>query len=501
MKIITKITMLLAFSAVAVSCKLDLKPTTEIEKGQAFETYADAQRFANGLSSSYRNTLYGVCSYTSEVQGDMYNASTQYGNRNGFPHTMGSGFTTGDYNTRDVWRTLYKGITNVNNFLENVDKIETDVAKEQAAIAKWKGEAYFYRAAMYHQLVLKFAVAYRSATATSDLGMPLLTKFDVAEKPARATMAETYKFINDDIAQARTLLAGVAGQVRAITPTIDAVNALDARVKLYMGDYPAAAQLAGDLTASSAYTLASDAETMDAEWEFDNGSEDILQLYADLTEYGSCLQGSGSEDTRLANDIYLGYSSGGDYYQGDFIPTKTCLDMYDQANDLRFARYFALVNVDYGGVKTNLYLLNKYPGNPKLFTPPTRNYAQKAKAFTVAEMYLIQAEAALLAGDAGTATTALNALQTARGAAPTAATMDNIKKEWAKETLGEGMRVDCLKRWGDGFSGRIPQNAEMVMKGADFIGADIKPTYFKLTWPIPADDINTNHNIKPNPGW
>lgn len=502
MKIITKIAALLAFGAVVVSCDLNLKPSTQIEKDDAFETYADAKRFTNGLNSSYRNTLYGFFSYTSEVQGDMYNAMTGYGNRNGFPHQMSNGFTTGDYNVRDVWRGIYKGITNVNVFLAGVDKV-TVTAEQAADIKKWKGFAYFYRAAFYHQLVLKFAVPYNAATATTDLGLPLVNEFDVQAKPSRSTMAETYKFIEDDLALATEFLAGVAGEALSITPTLDAVKALEARVKLYMGKYAAAAALATELTLSPAYALASTQEEMNTVWTNDGGKEAILQMFASLSEYGSALTGSSSADVRLANDIYLGYNSGGNYYSGDFVPTKTCLDMYEKETDLRFSTYFTFVNVNYGGLTADLYMFNKYPGNPALFTPPSRNYAQKPKAFTIAEMYLIAAEANFMAGNVAAAKTALNTLQSARGASQTEATLATIQKEWAKETIGEGFRIDCLKRWGLGFSGRVPQNPTLALSGSGFTGINIPAGYAKLTWPIPADDINTNPNLRgqQNPGW
>jgi starch-binding outer membrane protein, SusD/RagB family len=38
-------------------------------------------------------------------------------------------------------------------------------------------------------------------------------------------------------------------------------------------------------------------------------------------------------------------------------------------------------------------VINKYPGNPALFTAASTNYQHKPKVFRVAEMYLIAAEA------------------------------------------------------------------------------------------------------------
>ena len=51
----------------------------------------------------------------------------------------------------------------------------------------------------------------------------------------------------------------------------------------------------------------------------------------------------------------------------------------------------------------------------------------------------------------------LNQLQQARKAANTTGSMDNIKKEWFRETVGEGLRLASIKRWGDGLVVRTEQ--------------------------------------------
>lgn len=500
MKYIRKITLLSAVVVSLLSCNQDLVPTNSIAKDQAFQNYVDAEKFANGMNSYFRSIHYGLMAYTGEVQTDMYNASTDYGNRNGGPHKMDASFTSSDYNLRDYWRACYKAIMSYNNYLENCDKIVGQNDKEIADLKVLKGYAHFYRAATYHMLIKNYAKSYDASTAASDLGVPLIDKFDIALKPARATVAEVYKFINDDIAAAKANLAGVTGAIRSETPTIDAVTALDARVKLFMKDWVGAAAAAGSLIATNKYKLTMNEADMTAEWVNDNGSEDIMQMYASLTEYGTILAGSGSGSTRMAMDIYLGWSNGASLYTPDFIPTKTCVDNYEEG-DLRLKSWFLNAPVQLGGVKTNVFLLNKYPGNPVLFTAPTRNYAQKAKVFRIAEMYLTQAEALVNSGNADQAKTVLNALQNARQATPTEATVETVRNEWAKETIGEGFRLDCMRRWGIGFTNRVPQNELIVQNSQGFTKITVPANDFHFVWAIPNSEVNTNPNLVQNPGW
>lgn len=501
MKYIKRTTLALSLLLALSSCNQDLKPTGQIVKDNAFETIADAEKFANGMNSYFRSNHYGLFDFTGEVQTDMYNASITYGNRNGAPHQMSSSFTSSDYNIRDVWRASYKAILSVNNFLEGCEKIVLKTPAEEATMKAYKGNAYFYRAALYHTLVSNYAKTYNPTTAASDLGVPLVLVFSTSEKPARATVAAVYTQIISDMDQAKTFLADVAGVVRSELPTIDAVKALEARVKLYMQDWAGAATVAGELITSGKYKLANTIDEMNKEWVTDNGTEDIMQMFAALTEYGSIPAGSGSGNTRMANNIYLMFNVSLEKYAPDFIPTKTCIDMYDKVNDIRYASWFLNADVSIDGVDTTAVLLNKFPGNPTLFTAPSRTYAQKAKIFRIGEMYLIQAEALVNSGNAGLAKEVLNALQAARGAVQTEATIETIRTEWAKETIGEGFRIQCMRRWGIGYKNRIPQNDLIVRTGQNFSVIDIQANDPKLIWAIPSSEMQTNENLVQNPSW
>ncbi|WP_337383161.1 RagB/SusD family nutrient uptake outer membrane protein, partial [Prevotella sp.] len=82
-----------------------------------------------------------------------------------------------------------------------------------------------------------------------------------------------------------------------------------------------------------------------------------------------------------------------------------------------------------------------------------------------------------------------------------------IENEWFRETVGEGLRISCLKRWGKGYSARYAQPT------AEEKGATVTGDYFEKramsaddihwVWPIPAYEIKVNPNLEneQNPGY
>ena len=489
MKNIFKTTLVAAMALLVASCELDLTPSTSISQADAFQSIDDAAKFDNGLAHRYRTCFYGIFSYTNEVQSEYFNASVDFGNRNGQPHRSDENFTADEYNMRDIWQYSYLLVVNINNLLENIDKLELS-ADEQAEANIYKGNAHFYRASIMHELVRRYAPMYNPSSASSDLGVPVITSIDLGLKPARNTVAEVYAQIASDIAAAKQLLAGVTGEAGAIKPTIDAVKALEARVALYKQDWATAASISAELINSGKYALATNVEEMEAEWVNDSGAECMLQLYTDMGELGG---------TRT-NNIYLGYSTSIKKYIPDFIPTQTTIDWYEES-DLRGQVWFKELPVYLSSTDYTLKLFTKYWGNPEYETAPNRAYMQRPKIFRLGEMYLINAEANAMKGDAAAAKEALNALQAARGASLTEGTMDAIKAEWKKEIIGEGYIVDCYKRWNEGYSGRIPQNINTVQQGPSFNEKECPAGFQKFVWAIPDEERKVNDNLVQNPGW
>jgi hypothetical protein len=503
MKNIIKILSVTAVITVAsVSCDLNRYPYDAIEVTQAFATMKDAGTLNNGLYRGFRSVVYGIYMFSTDVQADLLNATLDYGNRNGFPHKW-TPFLADDYTIRDTWRYQYNVIANINNVINNSDKIAITTPDEQNTMNKYMGEAYLMRAYFYHQLVLRFAKDYEPASAATDLGVPIVLDYDPSLKPSRSTVAEVYQQILDDLGQAETLLASTPGVQNASRLNKDCVTALKARVFLCMHNYTGAVTAANSLITSGTYPLITDATNFKNMWVNDGssaatGQETIFQLAASQpSELGN------------ANSIYLGFNPTSGKYTPDFVPEQWVIDQYE-ATDIRKAAYLEqkpvyVMGVDYPGE----WCINKYPGNPALFTGATTNYQHKPKVFRIAEMYLISAEAAAQApATEADALATLNLLRTARGASTLVgltgtALMDAVKAERERELLCEGTRIDDLKRWKMGFTRSASQNDALLVTGQDFTIKTVTASDPKFVWAIPANDMTTNPNLagEQNPGW
>ncbi len=500
-KIINNILLLAGVLIGFSSCekKLELYPYSSIELSQSFKTINDAQAYDNVIFSGLRGRLYGIYTFSQDVQGDQLNATLDFGNRNGNPHRWGSSFLADDYTIRDTWQGYYFTLKNVNAAIQGYPGITISSPAQQALLDRYTGNAYMTRAYIYFELIIRWAKPYEPATAATDPGVPLVLTYDPVDRPARATVKQVYDQIIADLIKANTLLATVAGVKGATRYTTHSVKALEARVKLNMQDW-AGAKAAADVVINSAvYPLYNTGAGILSLWKDDATQEVIQQAFV-------------SKPNELANtnSIYLGFIPATSKFAPDFIPSQWVVDKYDNA-DLRKNVYFAqkpcyIQGADY----PNIWVVNKYQGNPLLFTAATTNYQQAPKVFRVAELYLISAEAGAREGVASepAALGRLNALRTARGLTTLVGTTgttlrDEIRDERFRELAFEGFRLFDLKRWHLGFTRSAPQNLNMIQVGGNYNTLSIPADDQKFVWGIPANDMTANPNLvgSQNPGW
>jgi hypothetical protein len=478
------------------SCKkdvLDKFPTSNIALDQSFESIRDARSWNTGLYSNLRGRFYGVYTYTQDIQADQLNASIDFGNRNGFPQRW-EGFEATEGNINAIWTGYYRGITNANIMIKGFDNITPNGATETADLSRYKGDAYAVRAYYHHELVRRYAKPYEPATAAGDAGVPVILEYDVFSKPSRASVKAVYDQVISDINQAKTLLAGVTGAQGSIRFTIDAVNALEARVRLDMQDWAGAKTAADAVIATGKYPLINTQTAHTAYWHTDTKQEDIMQLYV-----------ANTTETPSTNAIYLGLNTSINKFRPDFVPSQWVIDKYP-ATDIRKATYFASKAVDFTTGSGTLTLVNKYPGNPALFTGANTNYQHAPKFLRIAEMYLISAEAGARGTADADALVKLNALRTARGLTTLSALADNalfseVKEERFRELAFEGFRLWDLKRWHEGFTRSAPQNTNFLSTGTGYTTLTIAADHPKFAWGLPSNDITINPNVQQNPGW
>lgn len=496
------------------SCHLDVAPTSYVEAADAnnaIKTDLELVAMRNGIYSSFRSTFYGVNSQPSEVMCDGFNAAIGYGNNYGGIHRTDMTFTSSDYDTKDLWESMYSAIKDYNIFINSAQNYGNANAASKAAADLYAGEALCFRAYSYMELVRHFAKAYNTATASSDLGVPLVLAYNQLEKPHRATVAKVYEQIKADLDLAASYgIADKPGAKRSEWVTSDVLNMLYARYYLDTKNNEKAAEYAEKVINSAAeYVVSSNADDMKAEYTNDNGTEAIMQLPASITENGS---GTNDYYTKASNNpklVSLGFPGKGIYLAPYFLPSGKLIDSYTES-DLRLNQWFTknYYVIEVGGKKfKDIYAFSKYLGNPALRSSSVPNARQHVKPFMIGEAYLIAAEAYFKGGDAEKAKIALNALQSARVAEVTEATEENIENEWFRETVGEGLRISCLKRWGKGYTARYAQPAvdekNACLKGDYYEKRAMAADDIHWVWPIPAYEIKVNQNLEneQNPGY
>ncbi len=494
MKKILKIFVVLSVSiAFTFSCDVEKLPHDAIEQTDAFRTMTDAETIRNGMYSQLKHRVYGLFMFSTDVQADLLNATRDFGNRNGNPHRWGPLLST-DYTIRDVWQLYYSALVNVNNIIDNMELVEADTDEDIALLSQFTGEAHLLRAFYYHQLVIRWGMPYDPATASQDLGVPLVLTYDPAAKPARATVEEVYEQILSDLQEAKDRLPD--GAPNSEFATRDAALALETRVRLHMLDYEGAVSAGEELINSGRYSLEQDLAGFENKWVHDQSSEIIFHVFIERPD--ELKAGAGT------NNIYLGFQAGSGKYTPDFVPQQWVIDMYED-DDFRKHVYFdekllMVQGVDY----PDQVLINKYPGNPEMYANVT-NYQHKPKVFHLSETYMNLIEA-MFHVDEGAALSYLNEIREARGVeALNGLSGDDlfeaIQEERLRELLAEGQRLNDLMRWDMGVERGEVQMVDYIMLGDDFHELVIEPGHPKFVWGIPANDMTTNENMVQNPGW
>lgn len=495
--------MALAVMAATASCNLDLKPFGSIDQSNAISTVADADKVYTGLYISFRGSVAGTSVSTSEIQTDLFHATTGFGNNGGYFYRWDFQAAEGECAT--VWAQNYSNLKDVNFLIDGINKLIGQSAEDisgddLAKLDNYLGEAHFLRAYYHMELVNKFCEAY-DPSRTDQMGIPYITVYeataDRTKYPERGTLTATLEKINADldIAEEKAVRPGKKGSIYI---TEDAVKAFRARVYLYAKEYAHAAQYALALIRENKYPLVSSETAFRSMWVNDSGEECIMQTDA-----------SYPNDMPSSYDYnYFGYNPASGLYQPYYIPEKGVLDLFRKyPDDLRLAQFFEEKEITVPqGSQTGL-LFAKFPGNPALRDPnnPASNYAHKQKPFRIAEMYLILAEsyAELNSPDA---VTYLNALRSKRIPNFSAGSYSDIRKEIRderiRELIGEGFRLNDLKRWNLGLERTAPQiNSNYVYEPGRFANLNIEAGNHRFVWPIPTAELDANPQIQQNPGY
>jgi len=131
------------------------------------------------------------------------------------------------------WEYMYRIVFYANNVLEGLAKVKNDA--DPANYNSIKGSALFFRAYAFYQVSQLFCEPYSATSSNQGLGIPLRLQADINIPSHRATIAQTYSQIIDDLATSVSLLpASVEYKTR---PDKAAAYAMLSKVYLMMQDY------------------------------------------------------------------------------------------------------------------------------------------------------------------------------------------------------------------------------------------------------------------------
>ncbi|WP_455585474.1 RagB/SusD family nutrient uptake outer membrane protein [Bacteroides sp.] len=519
------IILLTTLSLGIVSCNMDKYPYDSVPTEEALLSISDFEQARTGFYSSYIGLAGGSFILTPELQADAFNAVADFSNTQGDIHRWI--FESTNATISAIWTNYYAQIGRTNFFIDGVENMDsnpelslTDIQKQQLNV--YEGEAYFSRAYAYFCLANLFCKTYNPTTAESDLGLPLQLKYEpkipASQYPDRSSLYATYEQILSDLKDAEVRIAtaknGITDPDRNYTTintaakncgnyiTVDVVTALKARVALQMKNYKEAADYASSLIASGLYPLSSTPDDFKEIWKNDKGTETIWQIAMNNADDAGTPMGT----------LFIGYPTS----SKDYIPTQTLIDLYTD-NDIRKATYFGDYHLSVStGTSDDILFFNKYPGNDNFNAiGGDIRYLNQPKAFRIAEMYLIAAEAYAQQGTVSgleKGSKYLNDLKQNRitdfdGGTYTnrEALMNEVMDERERELVCEGFRLMDLKRWGKGVKRGAAQNPGLIL----FPGQSSTDKLDKaaddprMVWPIPKNEMDANPKLagQQNPGY
>ena len=337
------------------------------------------------------------------------------------------------------WRLYYQWIMNANNLLEVMEG--TDLAKlgdaDKALYEQIKGELLVFRAFAHFQAVQTYADAYKAGGNNTQKGVPYRTVATKTGDLARHSVEEVYKFINDDLTEACSLLEG-----KDITElnhfSAKSAYAIRARVAMAMHNYADAATYAAK---SIELAEADGGKLMEGDQLF-CGFSKITQdtkepLYAAMTK----------DDQTIYYYSYYAYMSWNYSSTANRQGVKAInADTYDlmSATDLRRAWWDPTGEAD-----VPLTTFVKIPYQNRKYTAVSTSSAVGDVAFLrLSEMYLTLAEAYARGGQTDKAQEVFTKFQVTRDPAYTTSAnlIDDIMTSRRIELWGEGLRYFDLKR-------------------------------------------------------
>jgi hypothetical protein len=461
------IIMIVALVGMFISCSKDnLDPTLAQSKSveTSIQTVEDLQGILYGAYNRMTSTSYYGRDFIiyGEVRSDNCFSN---GNSGRFVTVAAMDMGNNDGYASGTWSQIYAVIASA-NIIIGAEGITGDAAE----LNHIKGQAYAIRALAHFDLLKLFGEQHVIG-GDATLAIPYIMEYKGDNLlPSRNTVAEVKGFIYDDLTTALSLMSASLNDPSVQQITTYAVNAIQARVAVYFGDW-AIAKTACEAIINSGNFAVTPAASYANIWNVDSPPNSIFELAFSSTDN--------------ANINGLAYIYRGSSY-GDIQVLDDLANIFDPT-DVRLVGMIGFYDENQDGTidatENKLRNLGKWSA---------LDYSNEVILFRYEEVILNYAEALFELSDAN-ALTYLNMIPAERDATQYATiTKDNILLERRKELCFEGFRFDDLARTGKDIP--LVSPFQQTHEGPTY-GSD------KYAFPIPLVELNANSSMVQNFGY
>ena len=463
------------FQLIACEGILDKEPIAILDAGSFFQTEADAVQAVNAaynplLFNNGNNNFYWAFA---EVTGDAAIPGGD-GSRPGIVEMESFTYTPRTEELNDFWKLQYKGVTQCNLVLDNIEKININEVTKNRII----GEALFLRSYYYFLLTQVFG----------DVPMYLKVTPPDQLKIAKSARDIIYAQILKDCEKAATLLPinNTADNVGRATK--GAALALAAKTSLYQKDYSKVIVYVSEIKALNVYKLVSDYRENFQKLTQNNG-ESVWEIQHTNLELGV----GNFLNQWWASRKFLGYG---------FAEVTPSYVQAFEANDPRLKFTVAMNNDPYFGlIYKNSFSSTTF--SPRKFLQADAELTQKADgdinypAIRYAEVLLWEAEAL---AELGRVQEALAPLEIVRARARAQSTntaalppIVSLEQNAVRQAIKHERQVE--------FGFELHRFFDLVRWG---IAGDILPGFQKgkhEVFPLPQTEIDLNPSLIQNAGY
>ncbi len=494
------VVILLLLGTLLISCNefLDIKPTTTLNTGNAFNSAEDLN---NALAGAYRAFYYEYYQWDNVLLGDVRSDNAYSGGGGDAPILQYDELKIAVGNNRmyENWSQLYIGIGRCNVIIAKLNEINDPELDKNNLRQEIIGQASFLRAFHYYQLVKAYG------------GVPIELNSNSADPSKtnlpRSTEAQVYDRIENDLLVAVNNLPDSYGEdnsINKVRATKGAANALLAKISAQRSDrdYSKVIQYCNAVINSPAgYELmANYADLFDGSNYMNQ--ESILEV---------SFMGDNSDVSNWAVQLFIAPEDG---WQKYCVPSKDLVSAYTSEND--FVRMDANIvfwdNLDWADENWNPCgdLSVSVPFNYKQKHPNEWNSGDHPYLLRLDDIILLKAEALNETGDINGAATLVNQIRNRVGLVPVIATSHDqmkhvILNERRLELAFEGQRWDDLVRSGEIVTVMNSLNEVKYTCGDGNQSAPIAINYgmteSKILCPIPQQEMDANPKLTQNPGY